>query len=55
MKYMVFVSVPSIIEIEANSEEDAKQQVLNNLINTKQIKPADYVEIKVAEEKHINS
>ena len=55
MKYTVFVSVPNTIEIEANSEEDAKQKVLGNLISTKQIKPADYVEIKVAEEKHINS
>lgn len=48
MIYRVFVSIPVVLEVDASSEEDAEQQVLNSLIAQKQIKPADYVEIKVA-------
>lgn len=48
MKYTVFVSVPAKVEVEALNEEDAKKKVYDNLIATKQIKPADYVKIDVA-------
>lgn len=48
MKYIVFVSVPTKIEVDALNEEDAKRKVYDNLVATKQIKPADYVKIDVA-------
>lgn len=48
MKYTVFASVPTKIEVDALNEEDAKKKVYDNLIATKQIKPADYVKIDVA-------
>ena len=50
MKYIVFVSVPTKIEVDALNEEDAKRKVYDNLVATKQIKPADYVKIDVATE-----
>ena len=50
VKYTVFVSVPTKIEVEALNEEDAKKKVYDNLVATKQIKPADYVKIDVATE-----
>ena len=50
MKYIVFVSVPTKIEVEALNEEDAKKTVYDSLVATKQIKPADYVKIDVATE-----
>ncbi len=50
MKYIVFVSIPTKLEVDALNEEDAKKKVYNNLVATNQIKPADYVEIDVATE-----
>ena len=50
MKYIVFVSVPTKIEVDALNEEDAKKKVYDNLVATNQIKPADYVKIDVATE-----
>ena len=53
MKYTVFISVPIKIEVEALYEEDAKKKVYDNLVATKQIKPADYVVINVATEVNV--
>ena len=53
MKYTVFISVPTKIEVEALNEEDAKKKVYDNLVATKQIKPADYIEITVATEVNV--
>ena len=53
MKYTVFVSVPTKVEVEALNEEDAKNKVYDNLVATKQIKPADYVIINVATEANV--
>lgn len=53
MKYTVFVSVPTKIEVEALNEEDAKKRVYDNLVATNQIKPADYVVINVATEVNV--
>lgn len=50
MKYTVFVSIPTKVEVEALNEEDAKKKVYDNLVTTKQIKPADYVKIEAATE-----
>ena len=50
MKYIIFVSVPTKIEVEALNEEDDKKKVYDNLLATKQIKPADYVKIEAATE-----
>ena len=50
VKYTVFANVPTKIEVDALNEEDAKKKVYDNLIATKQIKPADYVKIDVATE-----
>ena len=47
MKYDVFVSIATGVEVEALNEEDAKKKVYDNLVATKQIKPADYVKIDV--------
>ena len=48
MKYIIFVSMPISVEVDALNEEEAKKKVYDNLIATKQIKPADYVKIDVA-------
>lgn len=53
MKYIVFVSIPTKIEVEALNEEDAKKKVYDSLVTTNQIKPAGYVEINVATEVNI--
>ena len=53
MKYIVFISVPTKIEVEALNEEDAKKKVYDNLVATNQIKSADYIEIKVATEVNV--
>ena len=53
MKYIVFVSIPISVEVEALNEEDAKKKVYDNSIATKQIKPADYVKIDVATDVNI--
>lgn len=48
-KYKVWIIVPQGVEVNANSEEEAKELVLKELIRTKQIKPADLVELKAVE------
>ena len=53
MKYIIFVSVPIKIEVDALKEDDAKKKVYDNLVATKQIKPADYVVINVATEVNV--
>ena len=53
MKYIVFVSIPISVEVEALNEEDAKKKVYDNLVATNQIKPADYVVINVATDVNI--
>lgn len=41
MKSVVFISITTGVEVEALNEEDAKKKVYDNLVATKQIKPAD--------------
>lgn len=53
MKYIVFVSVPTKVEVEALNEEEAKKKVYDNLVATKQLKPADYIKINVATEVNV--
>ena len=53
MKYIVFISVHTKIEVEALNEEDAKKKVYDNLVATKQIKQDDYVVINVATEVNV--
>ena len=53
MKCIVFVSIPTKIEIEALNEEDAKKKVYDSLVATNQIKPADYIVINVATEVNV--
>ena len=53
MKYIVFVSIPTKVEVEALNEEDAKKRVYDNLVATNQIKPADCVKIDVATEVNV--
>ena len=53
MKYTVFLSVPTKVEVDALNEEEAKKKVYDNLVATKQIKPADYVVINVATEANV--
>lgn len=54
MKYTVFISIPTAIEVEAINEEEAKKIVLDNLIATNQIKPATPINISVAQEVKVN-
>ena len=53
MKYIVFISVPTKIEVKAFNEKDAKKKVYDNLVSTNQIKSADYVVINVATEANV--
>ena len=53
MKYTVFVSITTKIDVEALNEEDAKKKVYDNLVVSNYIKPADYVEIDVATEANV--
>ena len=50
MKYIVFVSIPTKVEVEALNEEDAKKKVYDSLVATKQINPAGYVKIDTVTE-----
>ena len=50
MKYYIMLSVPQIVEVEAISEEDAKEQILNNLILNKQILPNTPITMEVVGE-----
>lgn len=49
MKYKVCVETINIIEIDANSEEDAINKVRSGLIAQKQIKGADPIRFSVIE------
>ena len=42
--------IPTKVEVEALNEEDAKNKVYDNLVATKQIKPAYYVKIEAVTE-----
>lgn len=53
MRYIVFVSIPTKIEVEALNEEDAKKKVYDSLVATNQMKSAGYVEINVATEVNV--
>lgn len=48
--YRVMLLTPTIVIVEAQSEDDVEKKVLESLINTKQIKPSDPIEIKIIEE-----
>lgn len=48
--YKVKVCLPTILDVPATSEEDAKQRVIQMLIDSKQMKPADYAEISIIEQ-----
>lgn len=50
MKYDVFVSITTGVEVEALNEEEAKKKVCDKLVATNQIKPADYVRIDAVTE-----
>lgn len=48
MKYIVFISIPTRVEVKALNEENAQKKVYDNLVTTNQIKSADYIKIAVA-------
>lgn len=50
MKYKVCVEIINIIEIDANSKEDAINKVKSGLVAQKQIKEADPVRFSIVEE-----
>jgi hypothetical protein len=50
MKYKVCVEVVNIIEVDANSTEDAINKVRSGLVAQKQIKEADPIRFSVVEE-----
>lgn len=53
MKYKVCVETINIIEIDANSKEDAINRVRSGLVAQKQIKEADPVKFSVIEETNL--
>lgn len=48
--YRVMLLTPTIVTVEAQSKDDVERKVLESLINTKQIKPSDPIEIRIIEE-----
>lgn len=50
MKYKVRIETINIIEIDANSEEDAINRVRSGLVAQKQIKETDPIRFSVIEE-----
>jgi hypothetical protein len=50
MKYKVCVETINIIEIDANSKEDAINRVKSGLVAQKQIKEADPIRFSIIEE-----
>lgn len=53
MKYKVCVETVNIIEIDANSKEDAINKVRSGLVTQKQIKEADPVRFSIIEEANL--
>ena len=49
-EYILIIEIPTIVKIQAESEDDAIEKVKNDLIESQQIKPADQFKITVAEE-----
>lgn len=45
-KLKVMVLRPTIFEIEAENFEKAKKQIVEGLINSRQIKPSDPIELR---------
>lgn len=50
MKYKVCVETINIIEIDANSKEDAIDRIRSGLVTQKQIKEADPIKFSIIEE-----
>lgn len=50
MKYKVCVETINVIEIDANSKEDAINKIKSGLVAQKQIKEADPIRFSVIEE-----
>lgn len=48
--YRIMLLTPIIMTVEAQSKDDVERKVLESLINTKQIKPSDPIEIRIIEE-----
>lgn len=48
MTYTVFVSIPQILEIQAASPEEAERLVREQLINSRQVRATDWIDINVA-------
>lgn len=47
--YKLLLTIPTIVEVEGYSEEDAVERLRNNLITSGQLKPADVVKIQVVQ------
>lgn len=45
-KYKVWIILPHDVEVDANSEDEAKELVLKQLLQTRQVKPTDLIELK---------
>ena len=55
MTYHVVVELPTVIMIDADNSEEAVKKVIDNLIQSQQIKPADPIKVLVAEEGDIDN
>ena len=53
MKYKVCIEVINIIEVDANSKEDAINRVKSGLVAQKQIKETDPIRFSVIEEANL--
>jgi hypothetical protein len=49
-KYKIIIKIPTLIELEANSEVEAINKVKDGLVNSNQIKPCDPIDIIIIEE-----
>ena len=45
--YKLLLTIPTVVDIEAYSEEDAVERLKNSLIASGQLKPADIIKVQV--------
>ena len=50
MEYHILVAIPTVVTVEANSEQEAKDKIEADLIRSEQIRPYSPLILKVIEE-----
>lgn len=49
MKYLIHITIPTVVEVEADSESTAIKKVYDELVRQKQILPTNPVSLTVVE------